>query len=167
MTESVRATFHHSRYRKAVHIHQFAEIVFVLEGKLRVTANGKRIIAKAGDLIIVPPYQSHGFYTEDGNEVKLWMFLFSTNLLSDISIGNELILRTRDLYVEAEHLVVSNLEIFDSGLLALTLGYLLLPLISVFNDRTKLIDSFVVTVTDYTALANREGRILLDRSVDK
>lgn len=88
MTESIRATFHHSRYRKAVHIHQFAEIVFVLEGELRVTANGKRVIAKAGDLIIVPPYQSHGFYTEDGKEVKLWMFLFSANLLSDISMSN-------------------------------------------------------------------------------
>lgn len=87
MTDSVRSAFHHSRYRKAVHIHQFAEIVFVLDGSFRVTANGKKAIAKAGDMIIVPPYQPHGFYTENGKEVNIWMMLFPGNLISDISMS--------------------------------------------------------------------------------
>ena len=89
MADSVRSTFHHSRYRKAIHIHQFAEIVFVLEGSFRVTANGKKSIAKAGDIVIIPPYQPHGFYTETGEEVKIWMMLFSGNLISDISMKNK------------------------------------------------------------------------------
>ena len=88
MTDSVRSTFHDSRYRKAIHIHQLAEIVFVLEGEMRVTTNGKRTVAKAGDLIVIPPYQPHGFYTEDNKTVKLWMMLFSGNLISDISISS-------------------------------------------------------------------------------
>lgn len=88
MTDSVRSTFHDSRYRKAIHIHQLAEIVFVLEGEMRVTTNGKRTVAKAGDLIVIPPYQPHGFYTENGKTVKLWMMLFSGNLISDISISS-------------------------------------------------------------------------------
>ena len=87
MTDSVRATFHNSRYRKAVHIHQLAELVYVLEGEIRVVTNGKRIIATAGDLIIVPPYQPHSFYTEDGKTVNIWMLLFSGNLISDISMS--------------------------------------------------------------------------------
>lgn len=87
-TDSVRAVFHHSRYRKAVHIHQFAELVYVLEGEFRVVTNGKRTIAKAGDVIIVPPYQPHSFYTENGKEVRLWMFLFSGNIISDLSMSS-------------------------------------------------------------------------------
>ena len=87
MTDSVRATFHNSRYRKAVHIHQFAELVYVLEGEIRVVTNGKRTIAKEGDVIIVPPYQPHSFYTENGKLVKLWMLLFSGNLISDVSMS--------------------------------------------------------------------------------
>ena len=87
MTDSVRATFHHSRYRKAIHIHQFAEFVYVLDGNIRVITNGKKAIAKAGDFVIVPPYQPHGFFTEEGSKVKLWMLLFSGNLISDISMS--------------------------------------------------------------------------------
>lgn len=98
ITDTIRASFKNERYRKAIHMHQFAEIVYVLEGELRVRTQYKEKIAKAGDLVVVYPYQYHGFYTEEGKTVKLWMFLFTDTLIMDI-------IRTESGYDEYENTV--------------------------------------------------------------
>ena len=83
-TDTIRASFHHERYRKAIHMHQFAEIVYILEGEMQVKTAGKEKLAKAGDLIVIYPYQYHGFYTENDKTTKLWMILFSDTLIMDL-----------------------------------------------------------------------------------
>lgn len=82
--EQVRATFKNRRYLSAIHIHQFAEIVYIMEGEITVKHYGKSEIAKAGDIVFIPPYQPHGFYTEDNNKVNFWMLLFSDSFMLDI-----------------------------------------------------------------------------------
>ncbi len=84
ITDTIRASFKNERYRKAIHMHQFAEIVYVMEGELCVKNKQKQTIAKAGDLVVIYPYQYHGFYTEEGKTVKLWMLLFTDTLIMDI-----------------------------------------------------------------------------------
>lgn len=84
ITDTIRASFKDGRYLKAIHMHQFAEIVYVMEGELCVKTKQNQTIAKAGDLVVIYPYQYHGFYTEQGNTVKLWMLLFTDTLIMDI-----------------------------------------------------------------------------------
>ena len=80
----VRSTLKTKRLRVAVHIHQFAELVYIIDGETTVWHHGTRELAKAGDVVAVLPYQEHGFYTDDNKKIKYWMTLFSEDLMSDI-----------------------------------------------------------------------------------
>ena len=80
----VKAVFKNRRYRVGVHIHQFAEIIYVLDGEIEIRQKGKREIARAGDIAVIYPYQTHGLYTEDNHRAKLWLLLFSDAIISDI-----------------------------------------------------------------------------------
>ena len=80
----VRSTLKTKRLRIAVHIHQFAELIYILEGETSVKHNGISEIARAGDVVAVLPYQEHGFYTDDDKKIKYWMILFSESFMSDI-----------------------------------------------------------------------------------
>ena len=82
--DSIIASFHHNRYRKPTHIHQLAELVYVIDGEFTVTASDKHEIAKKGDIIIIQPYQPHRFFTDDGKTVHIWMLLFSKSFIADI-----------------------------------------------------------------------------------
>lgn len=80
----VRSVLQTKRLRVAVHIHQFAELVYIIEGETNVRHNKIKETARAGDLVLVLPYQEHGFYTDDNKQIKYWMILFSDTLMSDI-----------------------------------------------------------------------------------
>lgn len=80
----VKATIKEKRLRIAVHIHQFAELVYIIEGETTVRHDRIQETAKAGDVVAILPYQQHGFFTEDNKKVKYWMLLFSDFFMSDI-----------------------------------------------------------------------------------
>ena len=80
----VRATFKNNSYKMAVHIHQLAEIVYIIDGEIEVRQKGRREMARPGDLVVLYPYQPHGFYTESDKRVKLWILLFSDSFITDI-----------------------------------------------------------------------------------
>lgn len=82
--DSVRATFKNCRYLKALHIHPLGEIVLVINGELWVKTNGNNEVARAGDVVIIPPYQIHGFFTPENTKVNFWMLLFPDHLMMDI-----------------------------------------------------------------------------------
>lgn len=86
--DSVMASFHGPRYRCPFHLHQLAEIAYVTDGEVMVKTLDKVTVAKSGDMVFVPPYQPHAFFSEDGKEVKIWLLLFSHSLTIDI-FGNE------------------------------------------------------------------------------
>jgi len=84
-TESqVRSTLKNKKLRVALHIHQFAELAYVIDGEVTVKHNRIKEIARAGDVIAVLPYQEHGYYVEDNKTVKYWMALLSEDFMSDI-----------------------------------------------------------------------------------
>lgn len=94
----VRATFKNNDYKMAVHIHQFAEIVYILEGETEVRQKENHETARAGDLVVISPYQPHGFYTEKSKNVKFWMLLFSDAFIVDI-------IKNTSSYLGYEHTV--------------------------------------------------------------
>lgn len=82
--EAIISSFHDSRYLVPFHIHQMAELVYVLDGNLTVSTPGKNEIAKKGDIAILQPFQPHRYYTKEGENVKLWMILFTNSLANDM-----------------------------------------------------------------------------------
>ena len=83
-SDTIIASFHNGRYLMAPHIHQLAELVFVLEGEFTVISPGKREIAKTGDIVLSYPYQPHGYFTEEDKNVNFWMILFDASVVNDI-----------------------------------------------------------------------------------
>ena len=70
-----------TRYRLLTHIHQFAEMLIMLEGELTVTVDGKAEMLTKGQAAFVFPFQRHGYHSDVNN--KLAVFVFSPALLSD------------------------------------------------------------------------------------
>ena len=92
-TDAVIASFHSPKYRKPMHIHQLAEVIYVLEGEITVTYNGKNETARAGDIAVIHPFLPHRYYTEDGKSVKLWMLLFSSSIINELGKEGEFFYR--------------------------------------------------------------------------
>ena len=82
--DRVKAVFKNRRLNVKLHIHQFAELVYVMEGKILVKHNAISEIANMGDIIVVPPFQEHSFYTEGTEKAKYWTFMFSDTFIQDI-----------------------------------------------------------------------------------
>ena len=84
--DTLRSTTKIGRYAIGDHIHQNTEIVFVKEGEIVVTVDGRRETAKENDVIIIPPFSVHSFNTE--RHVIAWISVFSNNYISDF-IGKD------------------------------------------------------------------------------
>ena len=74
-----RAAFQHQIYNKVYkisnHIHQYAELVIMLEGEMRITVDEKEELIKAGEAAFIFPFQTHKMSSKSTN--KLAMYLFS------------------------------------------------------------------------------------------
>lgn len=68
-----------TQYRLLTHIHQFAELVVLLEGELDVTVDGTTERMIPGQAAFVFPFQPHGYRSEVKN--KLALILFSPSLI--------------------------------------------------------------------------------------
>lgn len=64
------------------HIHQFLEVHCVLEGETVITVGGAAQVARAGDLVVIFPFQSHSQYTPD--YCKIWVGLASISYVNDL-----------------------------------------------------------------------------------
>lgn len=74
-----RAAFQHQIYNKIYkvsnHIHQYAELIFMLEGEMRITVDEKEEYIRAGEAAFIFPFQTHKMSSKSTN--KLAMYLFS------------------------------------------------------------------------------------------
>jgi len=69
------------QYYIPIHFHQFAELVLMLDGEMKVTVNGRTEMLRTGQFTFVFPYQAHSFQAE--REVFLVIYTFSPSLLTD------------------------------------------------------------------------------------
>ena len=80
----IRSGFTKERHNSTDHIHQFLEMEIVLEGEIEVTLDGRRQIARRGDIAVIPPYKIHSFRTP--SFVRQMIFVLSDNFIpEDIS----------------------------------------------------------------------------------
>ena len=79
----VRCDIHRQKYICRKHIHYFAELVLVLDGKLTVSVNGKTETAEKNQFIFLFPFQKHE-YTSD--EVSYFLICtFPMSILLDFA----------------------------------------------------------------------------------
>ena len=81
---NVRSALKTEKINVGIHIHQFAELLYVIDGEITVKHDGIRETAKSGDIIAILPYHEHGIYSNDDKNVKFWITLFSDSMMSDI-----------------------------------------------------------------------------------
>ena len=87
-----RCAFHHQIhdhiiYKVSEHIHQYAELVFVLDGKIKIKVDGSEEYLSAGDAAFVFPFQMHSFSSND--PVRIAMYLFSPAVMIDLLSDHE------------------------------------------------------------------------------
>ncbi len=78
----IRCGIHEGKYDYDTHIHQFCELVWVLDGEIEMTVDGKTEVARASDITVIAPFQAHSFYTPKG--CRIWICVISDDLLSAI-----------------------------------------------------------------------------------
>ena len=101
---NVCCDIHRQKYVCRKHIHHFAELVLVLDGKLTVTINGKQETATKNRFILVFPFQKHEYTSDDVSYFLICTFPIS--LLMDFAAkasgksGNRAVFDASDLAVE-------------------------------------------------------------------
>ena len=87
-TSAARFAYHTGQYSFQDHIHQHSEFIYVLEGSIEVTIEGKKETANAGDIIIVAPFKQHSFETPE--YCKIWICVYSNDFALDFISADEL-----------------------------------------------------------------------------
>ena len=70
-----------------LHIHQFSELVWVLDGEITITTDTKAEIGKSGDMFVITPYRPHEFKTEEYS--KILIVCFSNDFAIDLIPENK------------------------------------------------------------------------------
>jgi len=78
---------HHKIYTYPAHVHQFAEMIYMLDGEITLTVDGRAQKLKTGEATLIFPFQTHKFYSRE--KVKTAMFLFSSSLLPSFFTAND------------------------------------------------------------------------------
>ena len=92
----VRCGHPNGKHNSDDHIHEFLEMEMILEGEIEITVEGKRHIARPGDLAVIPPFKLHSFYTPE--YVRATIFVFSNNFLPE-SVPYDELCRSREACV--------------------------------------------------------------------
>lgn len=74
-------------YEYASHIHRFAEIGYVIDGEIELTADGVTWCARKGDFIYLAPMQLHSYHTPKSTDFMV--SAFSGLLIGDFLTANE------------------------------------------------------------------------------
>ena len=67
----IRSGIHEGKYCFGDHIHQFPELIWVLDGEIEMTVNGRTEIAKKGDFTVIHPFAIHSFFTPEYSKIHI------------------------------------------------------------------------------------------------
>ena len=85
--EVYRGSVKNVKYSIRPHIHQFCEIVYVMEGLLHIQVDGKEYDLTPGEIAVITPFQMHSFSSKD--KAKFWMCVFSNNCVPNYHVDVE------------------------------------------------------------------------------
>ncbi len=91
------------KYDYPEHIHQFAEIVFCINGSMTLTVDEKTETMNAGDMAVISPFRTHKFYTPE--YVERWICCFSDDFMPKFVTQNEFLAKAKNVVFHPdEHL---------------------------------------------------------------
>lgn len=90
---ALRYSLNEGRYCYGNEIHQFSEFVFVLDGELEMTVEGKTEIGRKNDCFLITPFKVHSFETKEYS--KIFIYVFSNDFATSL-IGEQELYRGRD-----------------------------------------------------------------------
>ena len=82
---SLKSMFREGVYECAERIHQFPEIVLVMDGEVIITVDGKEEIARSGDIAVITPFRTHSFRTS--KYCKIWIGVISGDFTEEFFSG--------------------------------------------------------------------------------
>ena len=65
VNDTLQFNFQLSVYNYPAHIHQFAELCYVIDGSIELTVNDKVVTLCGGEYLFIAPLQVHGYFTPD------------------------------------------------------------------------------------------------------
>ena len=87
-TQVIRCGIHEHTHNYGSHIHQHSELVYVLEGSIESTVDGKTETVKEGEMAVITPLRVHSTYTP--NDCKIFICVFSNDFLLNYISSKEL-----------------------------------------------------------------------------
>ena len=88
-SSSIKSLFREGKYECIERIHQFPEIVYVIEGSIEITVDGVTETANAGDIAVITPFRAHSFYTPI--HCKIWIGVVSRDFAAEFITGQSLL----------------------------------------------------------------------------
>lgn len=73
--------FHEEKYNFNLHIHQFAELTYMLDGEMDITVGNRTETLKSGQLALIFPFHTHSYSSTRLNRFAI--FTFSPSIVSD------------------------------------------------------------------------------------
>ena len=78
----VKSGVHCPKHDFGNHIHEYSEILYVVEGSIESTVNGKTELLRAGDIAFITPFKVHSTFTPDS--CKLVVCVVSNDYVYDM-----------------------------------------------------------------------------------
>lgn len=82
VNSKLQFNFQHNGYDYPAHIHQFAELCYMVDGELNVTVNERLLTLCAGDILFIAPLQVHGYSTP--TDCNALVMAFPTSILPEV-----------------------------------------------------------------------------------
>ena len=82
------------------HLHHFLEVQCVLEGETEITVGDVTELARAGDIVVIVPFQPHSQRTPE--YCRLWIGLFSPTWVSDFFSQDNFCVPTQNVFTPSE-----------------------------------------------------------------
>ncbi|MBE6636026.1 MAG: AraC family transcriptional regulator [Ruminococcaceae bacterium] len=86
MNSSVKSMYYDGIYECVSRIHQFPEIVCIIDGEVEITVDGVTEIAVRGDIAVITPFRVHSFRTP--KYCKIWIGVVSSDFTDDFLSGD-------------------------------------------------------------------------------
>ena len=86
--KTLRTTTKIGKYEIGDHLHQNTEMIYVIDGAIDVTIDGRCERAYKDDIIVIAPFRVHSLRTEKYSSV--WISVFSNDFISDFLFSDEM-----------------------------------------------------------------------------
>ena len=87
--ENLKCGIKNEKYCFDSHLHQYNELLIVLENEITVTVDKEKTTVRPGEAIFISPFKAHSYKSAD--RVKIWICVFSNSYINALVSDSELL----------------------------------------------------------------------------